>query len=343
MAGLTPKNEFHRALKEYGSDWQTNWPPTHRIALGDVGVIENGRFVRRTSLANRGLTFKRLYGRKCGIKFTTERVVSITPDVGVRASDPHLGIVDVDAEVKVEFLAGGALLLHADGCREVSVDDQEGLFAQLQELAKVDKWKFEWWVVVEVVDSRRALILASREGNASAHVGFATSASVTDQINLARGHFDIKYIKGRKLDIEFFADSGAVLLYRLRGVSKSFFKRRPVVKVRRSGAPAKKAAAKKAPAKKAVPRRRRPRRPQPGRGRPRRRRPSGRPPKRPQPARPRPRRPLGHEEAVKEGLPGSPGGTRKAIRRPYGLWNETSAASGLICHIVVVRAQLGLG
>jgi hypothetical protein len=234
-----------------------NWPLTTPIALGDIGLIEKGRFIRRTDLGNLGIKFKRNSRKAQRLLYQTGHGVTIASKLGGHTGQQFAAVAQADAGIRVGFAKEGALVVAADGCREIQIEDQELLLTQLQ--APAAKWKKKWVVVTHVLVAKTAMLLVS--GSSNANIEFRISADLGSDalVRLARADAGLAVATRSDMATEIFADQGLQLMYLVSEVHKPFLGgdrtlrgRAPAKKAAPRKAPAKKAAAKKAPAKKAA-------------------------------------------------------------------------------------------
>jgi hypothetical protein len=257
---LDSRKEYVALLrKHFGPGWRPNWPVTTQLALGDVGIIEEGVFVRRDSLKDFDVAFSSSKGGKASsFRTHSSSGVSITEKTKGEVVPGFKFLGEADAGFLVAFSTAGAVVVAADNCRELRVLAQTQLFKSLWKLKDEGIWQKKWVVVTELISSSNATVLSSSTGNTSFEIGAKAMARVA-HLSLAGLGTTLTVQSPKSLSTEVIAQNGLTLAYKTTELHKPIFfgskggrTRAPARKAAKKRAPAKKAAKKRAPARKAA-------------------------------------------------------------------------------------------
>jgi hypothetical protein len=161
------QQEMHDNLGFYPT-----WLPSDRIDVGDVGVLQAGRFRKMASLKELGIDIVvEDAGAAQDIQYTATKGVSI--DMAVGASALTAG----KAEISIAFSASGAFVFHAAGLRQRGIRDRLELADGMKALAKREKWQDQWLLVESIHTAKRATVIVSEDS--SAGLVLAASADVS--------------------------------------------------------------------------------------------------------------------------------------------------------------------
>jgi hypothetical protein len=118
-----------------------NWLPHAPLALGDVGVLQGERFVRITTLAAEGFSFEQLQTPQA------QRIEL------AHQADLRFESSGTTQQVHVHLHEPGAFVLHARGCRHVSIADKVRLEREITQAHRTNAWNREWRVIDYIVQA----------------------------------------------------------------------------------------------------------------------------------------------------------------------------------------------
>ena len=257
---LTAKSEYQKGLARFGNTWTPNWPPSDVVAVGAVGVVENGRFQRLDTLESFRVPFEVDEGRRSySFDHQSDEGVTVITKLRGRAAEPITGLGEADLGFRVEFSKSGALLLSVRKSHELHMTEQIRIQAALEDLSRKKLWRKNWLLITDVLESESATVLVA--GSAKASISLLATGSVqVEQLHLAGIEAGLKRVSTTDIATEVIAEAGFPLAYRAIRVKRSVTGKRtagraPAKKAVKRRAPAKKAAKRRAPAKKAAKRR----------------------------------------------------------------------------------------
>lgn len=172
-----------------GMHYLAAWPPSKRVQVGDVVVMEDRSPDRQMSASDLGIETPVLRGAQVRSRgWATEGALTVGP--AVAASGPvHPGVV-AGAELEVKFNAKHAILLRAERSREDSIDQMDRLKQEILRMHAEGKWRREWVVVTHVIHAKTLMVLVSSASGAVARLRGSGSLGV-DPSALAEGNGEV--------------------------------------------------------------------------------------------------------------------------------------------------------
>src|SRR5271169_792918 len=198
-----------------------SWMPNASVALGDVGVLEDGSFKRLTSLDLLGIPVKVRPGASAvDFSFTSQSGVEIQTTLsGELASTTPLAAA---AGLSIQFSREGGFVFQAADCYIDEVEDKVSMGNAIVGLFRVDRWDSKWAVVDSLVRAGSATIVISNSSTAALEL---TANAPIEASSLARMHAGLS-VKSQSGDIvRFIAQPGLTPLFRLSRVKPSILDR----------------------------------------------------------------------------------------------------------------------
>jgi len=135
--------------------YATGFPLMPTIALGTVGILDDGAFTPETSL--NALTKSQFIETRespvSNMMYRSAHGIEIAPSAG---------------GVTVNFSKRHAILMHLTGCRLGSYADPENLATTVLALYRERLWNKDWHIVTEVLEAQRSTILVAGRDDAVA-------------------------------------------------------------------------------------------------------------------------------------------------------------------------------
>lgn len=148
------QEEMHKNLGYFAT-----WLPGDSIQVGDVGILDGGRFHRHGSLAELGLPDAELReGASENLSYSAAAKRSIGASAGAAAAVPV-----AQAELSIAFSRAGGYVFEAIGIRNFEVANRMALAEKILSLYEGGKWRKEWFLVDSIYAARAATILVSEE------------------------------------------------------------------------------------------------------------------------------------------------------------------------------------
>ena len=140
-----------------GLGYRPTWLPGTPVALGNIGVIEDGIFRPITDLTQIGIRFDvKVDPARDAIDYTSKNGVSMSFKAGSEVNGKFKAIATADAGVLIEFSREGAVALQLRDVSFNRIADQHALGQMLlKSLATADEskqWQRNWTVITEVAD-----------------------------------------------------------------------------------------------------------------------------------------------------------------------------------------------
>jgi hypothetical protein len=195
------------------------WLPGDQIEVGDVGIIEGGRFRRRATLEELGIPCKPIPGETTNsIRFESSRGAKIEKTAGAVVQQvAQLG-------VSIVFSRKGAFVFHASNLRHHRLDDPATVADGVVKLyeAKSRRWKREWFLVDEFHSAECATIIVSEVGSSSISLDASAGALVSGS-SLADPRLGLKVAAESGKVIYVLAKAGVRPLYSCAKVKHPYF------------------------------------------------------------------------------------------------------------------------
>ena len=208
-----------------GLGYRPTWLPGTPVALGDVGVIEDGIFRPVTTLRRLGIPFEiKVDTERDAINFASKKGVSMSFKAGGEVNGKFKAITTVEAGVLIEFSREGAVAMQLRDVSFNRIKHQHVLaHALLRSLAVADEskqWQRNWVVIAEVARAKRATIVISGSGNSRLELKASGSAA---PVSLADVSAALSVATETEISMKVIAESGLTPLYRGLRVKRKWF------------------------------------------------------------------------------------------------------------------------
>jgi hypothetical protein len=149
------------------------WLPGDLLHLGDIGVLEGGRFRAQTNLTELGVKFTGTgKGSPQNLQYTSKSGTMVSVKTGAELQV----LLPASAEIDIDFSNEGAFLFHASNVTNESLANRLSISASVSSLYLNGRWRKEWYLVESLYSADCATIIIS-EGSA-AHIVIGASSSV---------------------------------------------------------------------------------------------------------------------------------------------------------------------
>ena len=228
-ARAEPQASVHKLYAEdvyEGLGYRPTWLPGTPVALGNVGVLEDGIFRPVTDLAHLGIPFEmKVDTDRDAIDFSSKKGVSISFKAGGETNKKFRAITTAEAGVLIEFSREGAVAMQLRDVSFNRIEDQHALaHALLKSLAVADEskqWQRNWIVITEVARASRATIVISGSGNSRLELKASGSAA---PVSLADVSAVLSVATESEISTKVIAESGLTPLYRGLRVKRKWFR-----------------------------------------------------------------------------------------------------------------------
>jgi hypothetical protein len=204
--------------KKFG--YRATWLPGTTVRLGDIGTLEQGVFVRISSLQDLGIHFDVRTGHDV---VNLHHVSSSTVKISFQGtgSAPVQGVPAL-LGIDVQFGSEGAFIFDALGCVDQSIQDQVKLEDALRQALFQQTWKLPWMVVTHTVEAQSATILISNSSDSQLRLAANGNLAAAQQ---SLAHLDAKLlVTDQSGDVtKLLGGRGLTLMYRLSGLRPRFF------------------------------------------------------------------------------------------------------------------------
>ncbi|HWM91923.1 MAG TPA: hypothetical protein VN493_14250 [Thermoanaerobaculia bacterium] len=206
------------------------WLPGDRIEIGDVGILEGGRFRRMTSLAELGIAGKTEAGAATqDVQYTSSEGTKIATTAGAEVT------AVAKAEITVDFTREGAFVFHASRLRPQYLENRAAVGQEIVKVYKKGQWQKEWLLVEALHTADRATIIVSEDSSAGL-VLVASAETPLSSISLADPKVGLKIAATHGKVVHIIGGKGLHPLYSCLRVKDPLFGAPSVQPVRGAGA-----------------------------------------------------------------------------------------------------------
>lgn len=153
------------------------WLPDEKLALGDVGILREGRFHLRTTLSALRITARsRSSTGSMSWDHTSGADLRVELKAGNEASSTTAG------QAVISFGASGAFLFQARGVQTEVIENMTAVGAEILSAYRAHRFERDWVVIDRIVRAKSAVILLSE--SKKAHVELTASAALTSMASI---------------------------------------------------------------------------------------------------------------------------------------------------------------
>lgn len=164
----SPVKLYHQEMHDNLGFFAT-WLPGDALDVGDVGVLEGGRFRRMASLKELGIACE-VSARQVNqdVQYTSTHGTKITASAGAAAATV------AKTEISIEFSQQGAFVFHASRLRPQQLENRTAVADSVVRAYDNGKWQKDWLLIETLHTAERATIIVSEDNSA----GIVLAASV---------------------------------------------------------------------------------------------------------------------------------------------------------------------
>lgn len=149
--------EMHRTIGFFAT-----WLPSDPMALGDLGILQDGKFRRLSSLKELKIAFTEESGEAVqNIQCMSKNGTKVSTSVGAKVA----GLVKTN--ISVDFAADSAFLFHASGVRARRVANPRQISLDIVNCYKRGDWDKRWLLVEACHEADYATVLISQDKSTS--------------------------------------------------------------------------------------------------------------------------------------------------------------------------------
>jgi hypothetical protein len=206
------------------------WLPADRLEIGDIGVLERGRFRQLASLAELGISCKVGTGAATqNVQYTSTQGTKITTTGGATTALAK-------AEITVEFSREGSFVFHASRLQPQHIENRAAIGEGILKAYKKGKWDKEWFLIEALHAADRATIIVSEDTSAGLVLVASADAPIAS-ISLADPKVSINVASTRGKVVHIIGGKGLHPLYSCLRLKDPLFGMPSVQPVRGSGEP----------------------------------------------------------------------------------------------------------
>jgi len=205
------------------------WPPGARIALGDIGTInEDNVFVRASSLELFGIPFKEAAASKGTqtFQFASAGAVEIGVKLAGQTSALVPSVPQAKAGLGIRFTREYATAFRAEGVRQRRIDDQVALAREVLALMRDERWDRDWSVVTEVVHATSTTALVGHSAGSGAEFEISGAAQGAG-LELLSAEAGLRTVTSRDMQLMIVGTGGTTPLFRAMRVKRRWFIGKP--------------------------------------------------------------------------------------------------------------------
>lgn len=203
------------------------WLPGDNINIGDIGIIDGGRFRKQTSLSELDIDFSMSpEGAPISLQYTSTEGTKIS--CGGNASGD---ILQSKAEISIDFSKTGAFLFHALNVRHFRMEGLSKVTSEIIKLFDNGNWHKGWHLIDSQHVADTATIIVSQDQSASLTLSAETSMEL-GSIPLADPNVKLSVASSRGKLVQIICGREIRPLYSCLRIRKNFLRSSEVIPVR---------------------------------------------------------------------------------------------------------------
>lgn len=185
-------------------------PPGDDARLGDVGIIDDGRFSRMANLEDFGIDFEqRKDDSKVSYYYESERGVESRTKAKGDPGGPFEVLGEAEAGVRVTFSGENKVVFKATDCRETKIDNVNRVKREVMALAADDgsDWDDDYSVVTEKLTADSFVVLVSGSAGGTVELRAKGDIEAIGSLETELG-FDKELAYSENMSLKTVAESG---------------------------------------------------------------------------------------------------------------------------------------
>jgi hypothetical protein len=218
------QQEMHENLGFFAT-----WLPGDHLDVGDIGVLQGGRFRRQSSLSEMGIgSNETAKGASQNLQYTSKSGTSVS--VEGRASS--LGMAS--SEIKIDFAMSGSFLFQATGVKNVRLGNNQALAKAIKNVYVEGKWDKRWYLIESVHVADCATVIISDDISAGLVLTASANGSL-GSVPLADPKASLNVTSSRGRMVHIIGQRGLRPLYSCLRLITSWFDEPSIAPVRGEG------------------------------------------------------------------------------------------------------------
>ena len=203
-----------------------NWFPGDPLEIGDVGILEKGRFRPMTTLKELGIDCVTSDGQtKQEMQYTSTQGTSIKTSLGAALTTGTKG------EISIDFSREGAFVFNASGLITRRLENRMGVAKQILDSYENDIWNKDWVVIESLYIADCATIIVSEDRSSTIVLQASVDVPISS-IALSDPKIDLKVASTRGKIIHIVGEQGLHPLYSCFKLKDSWFSQPSIQPVR---------------------------------------------------------------------------------------------------------------
>lgn len=201
------------------------WYPGTDIDLGDIGVIEDGGWVKKSSFSRLGIAFETDEDETPDqlLQLGAGEVRQVDLNTGAEVDPKNLPLGNVKVGVGLSFNSDGQFYLQAKNILTHKIGNLHEVEQAALDAAKdKSKWVKGWIFVSEIMTADRSIIAVSKKAGASVAFDLGLDAT-TPVLDLGSAKADAKIAKQDSMEAVSLSMAPKVLTYGARKVYKGWW------------------------------------------------------------------------------------------------------------------------
>lgn len=201
---------------------RANWEIGNIFKVGEIGKIENGVFVRYSSLEEKGVPLGILSGpRKAGkMDLSSEKGVKISP---LFKAQGNAQMIELNGEVafEIEFEKANSFVFRADGIQSSRIRNMETVEREVLRLHEEGKWNKDYVIISDIIEAHSLTLLLAGEAGVKTTLS-ATGKFTPGQLDIADASVGFIVLSTNKLAVEIVGKKDTTPLFKVRGIRRPF-------------------------------------------------------------------------------------------------------------------------
>lgn len=207
--------ELYKQLGYWGT-----WLPSNKLQLGDIGILEDGVFLKVSTLNAQGIEFEAmLRSGTTSHEYTSQGTLSLLTNATGSTNEKEVQHSSASG-IRIDFKNENSIYFRVNKAKTRGIENMVELEKEILQRQANGTWQKDWVFVSEIVHAQETLVLVSREKGASAE--FELDANIKKPVNLNVGVHHKMVYEG-KLAYKMQSDSKTTPLFKLMGIHSSWF------------------------------------------------------------------------------------------------------------------------
>lgn len=215
---MSHKRYVEELKEEFG--YLATWVPNSNTFLGDVGVVNNYKFEKETTLKSLGIEFSvRSPGASADYEYVSKGDVEIVMKAKGELPPEASRLSTAQAGVSMRFASTDAVVFQALRCKESSIEDRAKVG---REIRSCKGWQSDYVVITDLIESESTTIVISNGSKGTLELGTDLDLKPA-QFKIASLEAQFSVVGEKSIGTKIIAQGGLTPLFKAWWLRPKFF------------------------------------------------------------------------------------------------------------------------